>query len=88
MPEPPALSAGLELPPLGAGNCQKAVAAWAEWQDEPPPGPRALGIAPADGQGEHDAGHAVAEMAGWHGPSLASRRMHTEGYLTRSGIGP
>jgi len=72
-------SRGLELPPLRAGYCQKA-----EWQDEPPPKSRAPGIAPAGREGEYDSGLAAAEMAGWHGLSLAGGRSPTEGYLTRS----
>ena len=55
----PVLSRRLELPPHGTGNGQQAMAARAERQDEPP-GPRALGIATADGEGEHDVRFAAA----------------------------
>ena len=72
----------------GAGSGQKPVTARTKRQDEPPPGSCALGIAPAGGQSEHDGRLAVAEMAGWHGLSLACGRLPTEGYLTRSRICP
>jgi len=63
MAQVPALACRLELPPFGAGNGQMAVAARAERQDQPPPGPRALGIAAAGGDSVGAYGRVTTEGA-------------------------